>query len=326
MQSLVAALASEFAEPGYRADLATIVGARSDAELAAWIGELCRDRLGNDVIGARFAAKSVGAVFGLVLADGAAVVLKLFPSLFVESELRAIERCTGELVAAGFPLPRPLGPLFESDGLWASFSELVDGRVLDAHEPAVRLTLAEHLAALARLALDPRELPLAAVRRPTLWAPPHRLGLDYTRPGGEWIDARAAAAQRIARSFALPELAAHSDWGTKNALFRDGRLCAILDWDSLERASEAEMVGRAAAQFTAQWELPAPLAPTPEEATAFVREYEVARGRAFTADERAIVNAAADYLVAQIARQEPGSDGEYKRLLRATEHAPLIAF
>ena len=59
-------------------------------------------------------------------------------------------------------------------------------------------------------------------------------------------------------------------------------------------------------------------------ATAFVREYEAARGRAFTADERAVVNAAADYLVAQVARQELGADGEYQRLLRATEDAPLI--
>ena len=324
MQSLAAAIANEFAEPAYRADLGTIVGARSDDELAAWIGELCRERLGSDVEGARFAAKSVGAVFGLVLADGAAVVLKLFPPTFVESELRAIERCIAELVAAGFPMPRPLGPLFQAGAVWAAFSELVDGRVLDAHEPAMRCTLAEMLAELARLALDPRDLPLVATRRTTLWGAPHRLGLDYARPGGAWIDARASAAQRIARSMALPEIAAHSDWSTKNALFRDGRLCAILDWDSLERASEAEMVGRAAAEFTAQWEFPAALAPTREEATAFVREYEAARGRAFTGDERAVVNAAADYLVAQVARQELGADGEYERLLRATEDAPLI--
>ncbi len=53
------------------------------------------------------------------------------------------------------------------------------------------------------------------------------------------------------------------------------------------------MVGRAAAEFTAQWEFPAALAPTRDEATAFVREYEAARGRAFTADERVVVNAAA---------------------------------
>lgn len=318
MPSLAAVIANEFAEPAYRADLATLVGDRSDDELATWIGELCRRQLGSDVIGARFANKSVGAVFGLELVNGATVVLKLFPPVFSGAELRAIERCTMELVAANFPMPRPIA----ADG-WVAFSEFVDGRVLDAHQPAVRRSLAEALAELARLAIDPRDLPVAAVRRPTLWGPPHKLGLDYERPGGEWIDARAAAAQRIARSIELPEIAAHSDWGTKNALFRGDQLCAILDWDSLERASEAAMVGRAAAQFTAQWELPVALAPTREEATAFVREYEAARGRTFSAEERLVSNAAAEYLVAQIARQE-GADGEFQRLLRETEHAPLL--
>ncbi|MBD1848238.1 hypothetical protein H6F89_33805 [Cyanobacteria bacterium FACHB-63] len=36
----------------------------------------------------------------------------------------------------------------------------------------------------------------------------------------------------------------------------------VYDWDSLCAASEAEMVGRAAAQFTAQWDIPAPLTPS----------------------------------------------------------------
>ena len=326
MQSLADALAKEYAEPAYRADLGTIVGARSDDELVAWIDELCRERLGSDVVGARFTSKSVGAVFGLVLADRSEVVLKLFPPLFAESELRAIERCTTDFVAAGIPMPRPLGPLFQTNGVWAAFSELVDGLVLDAHEPVVRRALAEMLAELARLSLDPRDLPLVATRRPTLWGAPHRPSIDYARTGGAWVDARATTAQRIARSVTLPQLAAHSDWSTKNALFRDGKLCAILDWDSLECASEAEMVGRAAAEFTAQWSFPAPLTPTREEATAFVREYEAARGRAFTADEQLVVNAAADYLMAQVARQELGTDGAFQRLLRATDGAPLIVF
>jgi hypothetical protein len=144
------------------------------------------------------------------------------------------------------------------------------------------------------------------------------------RPSGQRRGRRAV--RRITRAAALPQIAAHSDWGTKNALFRDGRPRAILDWDSLGCASEAEMVGRAAAEFTAQWEFPAALAPTREEATAFVREYEAARGRALTTEEHAAANAAADDLVAQIARQELGADGEYQRLLRAPQDAPLIAF
>jgi hypothetical protein len=87
------------------------------------------------------------------------------------------------------------------------------------------------------------------------------------------------------------------------------------------------MVGRAAAQFTAQWELAAPLTPTGDEATAFVREYQAARGRPFDAVEKQVINASADYLMAQVARQElAGPHDPYQRLLRDTKDAPLVKF
>ena len=79
---LAAVISAEFDDARYRADLASIAGARSDEALASWIDELCRAQLGQEVIGARFACKSVGAVFGLTLADTTAVVLKLFPATF----------------------------------------------------------------------------------------------------------------------------------------------------------------------------------------------------------------------------------------------------
>ncbi|MBD1821558.1 hypothetical protein H6F51_03410 [Cyanobacteria bacterium FACHB-DQ100] len=75
-------------------------------------------------------------------------------------------------------------------------------------------------------------------------------------------------------------------------------------WDSLCAASEAEIVGRAAAQFTAQWDILAPLTPSPDGARAFVQEYEIARGQPFSEEERVVLAASADYCVAQIARFE----------------------
>jgi hypothetical protein len=77
--SLAATIRTEFNDEAYRADLASVVGPRSVEGLAAWIDELCRVQLAERVAGARFACKSVGAVFGLVLTDGRGVVLKLFP-------------------------------------------------------------------------------------------------------------------------------------------------------------------------------------------------------------------------------------------------------
>lgn len=321
-------LAAEFGDAVYRQDLASIVGARSDAGLAAWIRQLCRDRLGQDMLGARFADKSVGAVFGLALADGSSAVLKLFPPTLDATELAAIERCFNHILSAGYPAPAPRGPMFEQDGLRGAFFELVEGEVLDAHRPEVRRTLAEALAELTRVvaSLDPSGLPRGPMRGETLWDTPHRVHLDYARPGGDWIDARAAAARQVVREASLPALAAHTDWSTKNALFRDGELRAVIDWDSLQQASEPEMVGRAAAEFTAQWEFPARATPTCQEATAFVREYERARGRRFDTLELRVINAAADYLIAQVARQElVSTPGEFHQLLCETATVPLIA-
>ncbi|MEO8549686.1 MAG: hypothetical protein ABI678_06925 [Kofleriaceae bacterium] len=332
IQRLAAVISASFDNEHYRADLASIVGARSDASLAIWIDELCRAHLGHEVGGARFACKSVGAVFGLTLADDSAVVLKLFPSTCDEAALRAIEACLARINQAGFPSPRPLAPLFQADQVWGAFYELIDGTVLDAHRVDVRRTLAHALAALTEIviAVDPTGLPTAPTRRHTLWGPPHRVGIDLGAAGGEWIDARAAAAQHVVRESALPLIAAHLDWGTKNALFVDGKLRAILDWDSLMMATEAELVGRAAAQFTAQWAFPARLTPTRAEASAFAHEYEAARGRRFTPVEQRVANASADYLMAEIARQTFSgpdcADDEYRALLRETAATPLISF
>jgi hypothetical protein len=271
-------------------------------------------------------------VFGLTLADGTSAVLKLFPSTFDEAALRAIESCLARVNEAGFPSPRQLVPLFLADRVWGVFYELVEGTVLDAHRAEVRGTLAQALAELTRIVIDvdPTGLPLAPTRRHAIWGIPHRVGTDLEVIGGEWIDSRAAAAQRSVRDTTLPLIPAHLDWGTKNALFVDGKLRAILDWDSLMMASEAELVGRAAAEFTAQWEFPARLAPTHEEATAFVHEYEEARGTRFSPLEQLVVNASADYLMAEISRQGYSGpdcpDNDYRALLRATATAPLISF
>jgi hypothetical protein len=119
------------------------------------------------------------------------------------------------------------------------------------------------------------------------------------------------------------------DWGSKNARFVRDVVCAVFDWDSLCEASEAEMVGRAAAQFTAQWDLPAALVPSPSEALAFVEEYERASGRRFSLAEWPVINASAEYLTATIARLEashayPPRYGFLERL-RTLSQRPLFS-
>jgi hypothetical protein len=105
-------------------------------------------------------------------------------------------------------------------------------------------------------------------------------------------------------------------------------VCAVLDWDSLAAASEPDLVGRAAAFFTAQWELPVRLTPSRGEARAFVDEYEAARGRRFSATERTVLSAAADYAVAQVARLQHAAGEQradsYVELLRDCTGEPLL--
>jgi hypothetical protein len=107
VSTLAAVIEREFDEPWYRDDLAALVGHRSPAELAAWIEQIYRERLGRTPAIARFASKSFGAVFGF---DD--VVLKLFPSSLSERMLRASERCLAAVVARGYPAPAQLVPTF----------------------------------------------------------------------------------------------------------------------------------------------------------------------------------------------------------------------
>jgi len=111
-------------------------------------------------------------------------------------------------------------------------------------------------------------------------------------------------------------------------VLRRTQLGAVFDWDSLCAASEAEMVGRAATQFTAQWQLPGRLTPTHAEARAFVSGYEHARDRRLSSHECIVAAAAAEYLIAQVARLEHAlgatAGNNYLELFRECAHEPLL--
>jgi hypothetical protein len=198
--------------------------------------------------------------------------------------------------------------------------------------PSVRRELARSLAELTALLapLDANELPLAPTRLDSLWPPPQRIWdrRDLENDDTRFIDEHAQAAQGAIKKSKLSRVAAHLDWGVKNVRFRDDTVCAVYDWDSLHAASEAECAGRAAAQFTAQWDIPALLTPTPDEAKAFLEEYQNARGKRFSRAERMVAAASARYLVAQVARFElcrgiPEGDN-FRGLLRDYESEPLL--
>jgi hypothetical protein len=333
VQPLAEILADQFRDRAYKSDLATLVGDRSNEEIERWVEELTLTELGARYSGGLFATKSAGAVFGIVLENGEPAVLKLFNQTFSQTQLLAMHRCMTGAATQGYPVPRLRSELFEAaPGIWASFYAYLDGDQRDAHLPVVRRELARSLAELTALLapIEAADLPLTPTRLDSLWPPAQRIWDRVALDNEEtrFIDEHAAAAQRAIKKSKLPRVAAHLDWGVKNVRFRDDTVCAVYDWDSLHAASEAECAGRAAAQFTAQWDIPALLTPTPDEAKAFFEEYQSARGKRFSRAERSVAAAAARYLVAHVARLElatgiPEGDN-FRGLLRGYAEAPLL--
>jgi len=333
VQPLAEILAEEFRDRTYRADLSTIVGDRGFEEVERWVDELTQAQFGVPPSGALFAKKSVGAVFGIVLGSGEPAVLKLFNRSLDRSQLAAMHRCLAVAAAHGFPVARQRSEIFEADPeVFGAFYGYLDGAHRNPHEPPVRRELARSLAELNALLapLETSELPHAPGRQETLWPTPQTIweAREIDDEDGRFIAAHGRAAQLALKKSKLPLLATHLDWGVKNIRFRDDAVCAVYDSDSVHAASEAECVGRAAAQFTAQWDIPAVLTPSASEAQAFVDEYQAARGRKFSRAERAVLAAAARYSVAQAARLEhlsgvPEADN-YRGLLRNYESDPLL--
>ena len=291
-----------------------LVFGTDDADaIAAQLDRFCSEQLGAPVAEPCFFESSVGSVFGLQLADGRQVVVKAHqPNVPVEL-LHAVHVVQSHLVAAGFPAPRPLlAPLPLGLG-HATVEELrVEGAWMDAHDPAVRRTMAETLARLVELGRDFVNLPglrpglLSRIPEGQIWPEPHSAIFDFdaSAAGAEWIDELAARARAALRRPVGDRVLAHVDWSVKHFRFENGAVTVIYDWDSLAVDLEPVLVGEAACGFTFTWNLPVPLAPSLEESRAFVAEYEEARGAAFTPAERETAGAAAAYALAYIARCE----------------------
>jgi hypothetical protein len=246
---------------------------------------------------------SVGALFGLRLRDGSRVALKIHLERDTGA-LEAVQRVQAHLVERGFPCPEPLGVRGA-----ATLERWTDeGDYRDAHDPAVRRVLARYLARLCSLTRPLQPLEGLGPYFPSpdgpLWPVPHNVLFDFeaTAAGAEWIDevARAAKPLRDARVGEL--VIGHGDWTVKHVRFAGLRPTIVYDWDSLNTDYETVFVGNSAACFTYTEHLPVEVWPTATEAQAFLADYEQARGRPFTADERRAAGAAAVYSRAYSAR------------------------
>lgn len=290
-----------------------VFGTGNGQEIAQYLNTFCEQTLHSPIAEYLFYESSQGAVCGVQLRDGRRVVIKAHQPRRDILFLQAVYQAQSYLAEHGYPCPLPLvapTPLVHGH---AMVETLIDeGIYMDAHIPAIRHLMAQHLAQLAAFTpalKDIRGLSSTAIARllppDVLWPTPHSKIFDFesTTQGAEWIDQIAREAKQVLdQGRGEQVIIGHTDWSVKHFRFLHGKVKVIYDWDSLALDRETLIVAGAAIGFTMTWHLDVRLTPTPEEARAFIMDYEEARGRRFTQDERCSINAAATYGLAYGAR------------------------
>lgn len=279
-------------------------------QIASLVNQATSPYLKDDIEKILFLAPCIGAVFGFLLRSGEKIILKIYNRKNSRTYLEEINRIQQIFFDESYPAPCPLSPIFTFHNTHAGLYSFIAGDRENAHDSVVRAELAKYLAKFSEIVEKHQFKPIKTFMQESmqgkLWPIPHNVMFDFkkTSRGAGWIAKHAKNARKIINKYNFPHQLAHCDWDVKNTIFKDKKLVGVFDWDSLGSMSEPEMVGRAAAQFTADWESGNKVNPTPDEARAFVAEYEKYRGRSFTAFEYEVVSASADYLIALISRFE----------------------
>lgn len=282
--------------------------------IAQLIEMFCVSELKSSFKETLFFEVSQGAVFGLSLENGERVVIKAHPPGKSIEALSAVVHVQHFLAEHGYPCPIPLITPKPLAAGHAVVETLIDeGSYRDAHNLVIRRSLAEMLARHIHLTGHPESIPnvnpSALDRRlppHILWPVPHNaiFNFEATTSGAEWIDNLAQQAKKVIAHGIGRFVLGHTDWSVKHFRYVNGNVRVIYDWDSLAYDKEPVIVGGAAIGFTYTEFFAVPWLPTQEEASAFVAEYEVARGQPFTTDERITLAAAATYSLAYSARCE----------------------
>jgi hypothetical protein len=274
-----------------------LLGTAAPSEIARMIEAAVSDAVGP-VTEAIFYARSVGLVAG-VMAGHRPVVAKVRDWRTSQGHLMALDRVQDRAANAGLPAPRLLAEPRLLGHAWLTLEEYLPGESADATRPTVRTAMATSLHGLIDVVRDLTNgagLATAIVMNPDgdqLWPQPHDLRFDFAGTGGgaKWIDEAATRAREVLDSSVFDSVIGHLDWRVENLGFRDERVVAIYDWDSICLAPEAVVVGCAAASFTTDWRTLACHVPSYQEGLDFVADYEIARGHDFTITERSAFEA-----------------------------------
>jgi len=140
------------------------------------------------------------------------------------------------------------------------------------------------------------------------WPVPHDTFVDFrsTPDGFEWLDdlGQRAADQILAHRGAREVVVGHADWYAGNTAVSADVLVGTFDWE-LVADTETVIAGFAAACYAANSTGPGGLS-TPEGVTAFMRDYDTARGQPLTHREQRTAAGAAAWILAFNARWQVG--------------------
>jgi hypothetical protein len=306
---LAALLRSHDVASGYLE--AAIFSTNDPDSIAAMITDTVREQMGLEVTGGLFYAASAGCVFGLELADGRPIVLKVCQSHWDPSFLRAVQRVQAAVALTGFPCPTPFAAPCAVGRGWATVESLLPdpgpGPPLDDSflEPS-SAGLVRLLRSARGLAHDDLELHPFRMAEGDLYPTPHHpiFDLGGTVKGAEWIDEWAIRSRSRRDADSLPLVIAHMDWGARNVRLTRAGLVAVYDWDSIGLASEATVAGQSAATWRSTGETLNGSAPDAGEIERFIQGFAQARGTPFSALEIDLARAAAVGVMAYAARCE----------------------
>jgi len=306
-----------------------VLGPGSVTELRSFLDAYTVQVLGSPIADVRFRAGRIDAVWGVVLGDGRAVVIKANRQPVDLSALGAAREAQEVLVAAGFPCPEPLsGPDQVEGRVLTAEVMLTEGDAADGRTPADRRLLAEGLAQHIDLLRGRPALLRGTGAGPSWcryqdgpWPVPHDPIVDFrsTPAGYAWLDSYAERASNQVLSYRNPDelVVGHADWYGGNAAVAGGELVATFDWE-LVAEDEAVIAGFAAACYAASPTSGAGLS-NPEQAIAFLRDYDVARGVALTHHQQRAAAGATAWILAFNARWEiglPAGEGATTELVR----------
>jgi len=321
-QSLEASLHEAMQDAENRQLARSVLATDEAVQIEALLQHFCQTQLGRTIAQCGLSYLSVGATFVLKLTDNDRVVIKAHGLDQDRAALRASSQIQAALAQEGVLCPRVLVfPQQWHSTILSAQAYVAAGDRINGFAPFVRQAMARHLAELMQRTRQysqfAADLPLWMpwlFDRSTLWPKPHNVLFDFeqTASGATWIDDIARLAQAILLKADGETAIGHSDWSVQNMAFRGTELVCIYDWDSLRVGKEAFFVGGAARCFAHDWRFEGPeRSITLAEVLAFVKEYETARGCAFTAAEWQTVGAAIVYTAAYGTRcAHPGNNPE----------------